>query len=94
MRIATSNVLRMCVVYTLGLQPVANLEVGDDQGTGSLGDADGISHVIPVTVSDHYVVRIDLIRRDGGKTATGDKGVDQDTMPANIDAERGMPIPS
>jgi hypothetical protein len=58
-----------------------------------LGDADGIPHVIAVAMSDQYVVYIDVVSRYGSKSTTGEKGIDQDSTPFNVEAESGMPIP-
>jgi hypothetical protein len=56
-----ADVLGMGMRYSLSLEPVADLEVRDDQRAGALSDGDCITDVVPMSVGDQNVIGLDLV---------------------------------
>ena len=93
--IAAADVLLVNVVDALAVQPVADLEVADAHGTGSLGDGDGVPNVIAMSMRNQDEIRRDSLRIDiswHGWIA-GNKRIDQDALPVDLTRKRGMPQP-
>ena len=56
-----TDVLGVGVEHSLGLEPVADLKVGDREGPGAAGDSDRVANVIAVAMGDEDEIRLMVI---------------------------------
>ena len=77
----------------VGLQPIADFEVGDDQGPGALGDGQGVAQVVAVPVGDQDEIGGGQGRRQRGGGVAFQEGVDEDLVGAGLQAEGGVSEP-
>jgi hypothetical protein len=90
---ATADVLGVGAGYPLGLEPVTDLKVGDDQGAGAPGDGDRIADVVAVSVGDQDVVGFHRAGGDGGAGVAGEEWVHQYPCASDIQSKGRVPVP-
>jgi hypothetical protein len=88
-----TDVLRMCVFDALTNQPALNLIIGDDRGLCSLGNVNGVSYMIAVSVGYQDIIGLNLIGFGGCQGIVAEKGIDQQTGLPGLDEKTGMTKP-
>ncbi len=79
------------IARALLAEPLGDLPVGNDCGTGLLGHGDGIGDVIHMAVGNQNDIRFDAFYIDlGGKWIGGDEGIEEKACAAAFDKKAGV----
>ena len=84
--VGSADVLRVYLLDPLGLQPVADLEVGDHSGARTLRELDGVADVIAVAMGNEDVIHLVevgcRVRRRG---VSREEGIDEDEKAVDLE---------